>query len=197
MAHYYTDNQDLESKPRTINFDFRGNQISFKSDIGVFSKDSVDYGTRVLLDTIEGIDGMKILDVGCGYGIIGISLKTVFKHISVDMVDVNTRAVHLANENIKFHHLDNLVAFKSNAYEQVTDMYDMILSNPPVRAGKQVVFDILEGAYEHLKVGGILRIVLQKKQGAPSAKTKMEEVFGKCEILKRDKGYYILQSVKE
>ena len=66
MAHYYTDNQDLESKPRTINFDFRGNQISFKSDIGVFSKDSVDYGTRVLLDTIEGIDGMKILDVGCG-----------------------------------------------------------------------------------------------------------------------------------
>ncbi len=196
MAHYYTNNIDLKSEETHIHFQYRSHDIVFVSDYGVFSKDKIDYGTRTLLDVMDISDQKKrLLDVGCGYGTIGIALKKIYPYLEVEMVDVNERAIHLANESIKYNNLQDIVAYKSCVYENVKGSFDIIVSNPPIRAGKKVVFEILEGAYHFLNKSGELIIVIQKKQGAPSAKKKMEEVFGNCEIIKRDKGYFVLKSV--
>lgn len=197
MVHYYTDNQDLASEKRTISFQYAGKTIVFTSDRGVFSKDTVDYGSRVLLSTFPPLQHIHLLDVGCGYGPIALSLCLAGEAVSADMVDVNTRALQLAKENAQKLQLSSVRIFESSCYEHVTDTYDLIVSNPPIRAGKAIVHEILSGAYDHLKPHGELRIVIQKKQGAPSAQKKMLEVFGNCQILKRDKGYYILQSLKK
>lgn len=198
MAHYYTNNINLKSEESRITFRYREHDIVFISDYGVFSKERVDYGSRVLLEEIDiKPNQKKLLDVGCGYGTLGISLKKEFPWISADMVDVNERAVHLANESINYNKVSDAKAYQSNIYENVEGTFDIIVSNPPIRAGKKVVFEILEKAYDHLNKYGELVIVIQKKQGAPSAKKKMEDVFGNCEIVTRDKGYFILKSIKE
>ena len=198
MAHYYTNNINLKSEESRITFRYREHDIVFISDYGVFSKERVDYGSRVLLEEIDiKPNQKKLLDVGCGYGTLGISLKKEFPWISADMVDVNERAVHLANESINYNKVSDAKAYQSNIYENVEGTVDIIVSNPPIRAGKKVVFEILEKAYDHLNKYGELVIVIQKKQGAPSAKKKMEDVFGNCEIVTRDKGYFILKSIKE
>lgn len=136
-----------------------------------------------------------LLDVGCGYGTFGICLNKVYSQLNVDMVDVNDRAIELAQLNAKNNNIQANI-YKSYVYENVQGSYDVIVTNPPVRAGKEVVTTILSEAIDHLNDQGSLWVILQKKQGAPSAKKKMEEVFDNCEIVKRDKGYYLLHSVK-
>lgn len=197
MKHYYTDNSDLQSEPTTFTFYYRGNDIVFTSDHGVFSKTMIDYGSRVLLDTIQIEETKKrVLDVGCGYGTFGISLKKVYPFLQVDMVDVNDRALALCKVNVEKNNIKDVAIYKSYVYDSVKDCYDIIITNPPIRAGKEVVHNILEQAYEHLENDGELWVVIQKKQGAPSARNKMLEVFNNCEIVKKDKGYYILMSKK-
>lgn len=178
-------------------FHYRNQDIILVSDNGVFSKQRVDYGSRVLLDTIElNENHKKLLDVGCGYGTFGVSLKKVYPHLNVEMVDINERAVLLTKKAIDLNHLQNANVYQSFVYENVRGKFDVVVSNPPIRAGKSVVFEILEKAYDFLNEGGFLMIVIQKKQGAPSAKKKMEDVFGNCEVVNKDKGYYILKSVR-
>ena len=197
MAHYYTNNTDLKSEKKYITFHYRDQELTFVSDIGVFSKEYIDYGSRVLLDNISLTSSQTtLLDVGCGYGTLGLSLKKVYPWIKVEMVDVNERALALAEESVRYNQLDDITIYKSSVYENVKGRFDVIVSNPPIRAGKKVVFEILEKAYEHLNQSGELFLVIQKKKGSPSAKKKMEEVFGNCEIVKRDKGYFVLKSVK-
>ena len=197
MPHYYTNNVNLESEETKINFRFRGHELTFIGDIGVFSKEKIDYGSRALLDAMDVKESQKsLLDVGCGYGTLGATLAKVYPWLSVEMVDVNGRAVLLANKSIEQNKVQNAKAYESYIYENVEGTFDVIISNPPIRAGKKVVFEILEKSYEHLNNNGELVIVIQKKQGAPSAKAKMEEVFGNCEVVNRDKGYYILKSQK-
>lgn len=198
MTHYYTNNTNLKSEEIHIHFQYRQHELVFVSDYGVFSKERVDYGSRVLLDAMNLLPQQRrLLDVGCGYGTLGISLKKEYPWLEVEMVDVNERAVHLANASIHTNGLNNIQAYKSDIYENVHQCFDVIVSNPPIRAGKKVVFEILQGAYDHLNDLGELIVVIQKKQGAPSAKKKMEDVFGNCEIVKRDKGYFILKAVKK
>lgn len=197
MPHYYTNNINLDSDESKINFRFREHELTFVSDIGVFSKERVDYGSRALLDAMDLNENQKsLLDVGCGYGTLGVSLAKVYPWLNVEMVDVNERAVLLSNKSIKLNNIENAKAYLSSIYENVNGTYDVIISNPPIRAGKKVVHEILEKAYDHLNENGELIVVIQKKQGAPSAKNKMEEVFGNCEIINRDKGYFILKSKK-
>ena len=197
MPHYYTNNVNLESDETKINFRFREHELTFIGDIGVFSKEKVDYGSRALLDAMDVKQNQKtLLDVGCGYGTLGISLAKEYPWLSVEMVDVNERAVLLTKKAIACNNIENAKAYVSSVYENVEGTYDVIISNPPIRAGKKIVHEILEKAYDHLNVQGELIVVIQKKQGAPSAKTKMEEVFGNCEIVNRDKGYFILKSQK-
>ena len=195
MKHYFTDNTDLKSEQSQFIFRFHKYDLLFTSDNGVFSKRMIDYGSRVLLDNIEITNEKNLLDVGCGYGTFGICLNKVYSHLNVDMVDVNDRALELAKLNAKNNNIHANI-YKSFIYENVQGSYDVIVTNPPVRAGKEVVTTILQESIEHLNENGSLWVILQKKQGAPSAKKKMEEVFGNCEIVKRDKGYYLLHSVK-
>ncbi|KRN76436.1 class I SAM-dependent methyltransferase [Lentilactobacillus parabuchneri] len=198
-SFYYSKNPDVESNPLTWNFSLLGNNLVFTSDNGVFSKHTVDYGSRVLIDYVDydRIPAGKILDMGTGYGPIGIAIAKAFPKRQVDMVDVNEVALALAKKNAAANQVDNVKIFESNIYDAVSDSYAEIITNPPVRAGKQVVEQMISGARDHLVLDGTLTVVLQKKQGAPSAKKLMTQVFGNCQILKRDKGYYILQSIQK
>lgn len=196
--HYFSQKPDVTSEPKHWSFDLRGYRFRFKTDHGVFSKNEVDYGSRVLIYTFEepNIPG-PILDVGCGYGPIGLSLAKTLPTREIHMIDINERAVRLAKDNAQLNNIDNVVIFQSDLFENVKEnSYAAIVTNPPIRAGKQVVFSIFENSYHHLKAGGELWVVIQKKQGAPSAKKKLEELFGNVTIVKRDKGYYILKAEK-
>ncbi|MST89201.1 class I SAM-dependent methyltransferase [Sharpea azabuensis] len=196
MAHYFENDDSVISEPATITYDFQGKHLTYTTDHGVFSRQRLDYGSRVLMDAIDIGDAKSMLDVGCGYGTMGIALKSVHEDLQVLMTDVNKRAISLAKENIKCNNLEGIDVIESDVYENVHDRYDLVISNPPIRAGKKVVSAIISGSYDHLNEGGRLVIVIQKKQGAPSAKKLMEEIFGNATVIKKDKGYYILQSYK-
>lgn len=191
---YYAENPDSAHDIHELKVTLLGQSFTFLTDSGVFSKKMVDYGSQVLLNTLDFEKGKTLLDLGCGYGPLGISLAKV-QGVKPTMVDINNRAIDLAKQNAQKNGVEADI-FHSNIYEKVNGTFDYIISNPPIRAGKQVVHTIISESINYLKVGGNLTIVIQKKQGAPSAKAKMEEVFGNVEILKRDKGYYILRSEK-
>ena len=195
MKHYYTENDDLISEPEQFIFNYRGKALTFVSDNGVFSKKMIDYGSRVLLGVIS-IDSSKktLLDVGCGYGTFGIALKSVYPFLEIDMVDVNDRALNLARENLKLNNMSANV-YLSNTYDKVENKYDLIVTKPPIRAGKEIVTKILVESKKYLNLNGEIWVVIQKKQGAPSAKKNLESVFKKVDIVKRDKGYYILRAI--
>lgn len=195
--HYFSNDPSSKSDRKRWEFTLRGSQFVFLSDRGVFSKNEVDFGSRLLIEAFQmpDIDG-DILDVGCGYGPIGLSLAKEFRGRRVHMVDVNERALELAKENAANNNVENIRIFQSNVYEKVDGQYAAILSNPPIRAGKHIVHEILGKAFDHLVPGGELWIVIQKKQGAPSALKKLEETFAEVEIVEKKKGYYIIKSKK-
>ena len=180
---YFDVNPDAAHDIHDLAVVLLGQKMNFYTDAGVFSKKMIDYGSQVLLSTLDFQEGESVLDVGCGYGPVGLSLAKA-QGVAVTMVDVSRNGVEAQ-------------IFSSDVYEAVEGVFDHVISNPPIRAGKKVVHQVITGSFEHLKPGGDLTIVIQKKQGAPSAKAKMEETFGNCEIVKKDKGYYILRSEKE
>ena len=192
---YYAENADAAHDIHELRVDLLGEKMTFLTDAGVFSKKMVDFGSQLLLKCLEVNQGETVLDVGCGYGPLGLSLAKAYG-VQATMVDINNRALDLARKNAERNKVEATI-FQSNIYEQVKGKFDHVISNPPIRAGKQVVHEIIEKSKDFLGIGGDLTIVIQKKQGAPSAKSKMEDVFGNCEIVKKDKGYYILRSVNE
>ena len=194
--HYYSKTTDTPSDPKDFIFNFKGHTFNFKTDNGVFSKDYIDYGSFAMLNAFVPIDiDLPILDMGSGYGPIGIVVSKLYNKRTV-MCEINERAYNLSLENIKKNNADS-IAFNSNLYEKIEELeFSSIITNPPIRAGKETVFNIYDGAYKHLVVGGELWVVIQKKQGAPSSKAHLEELFGNCEIVNRDHGYYILKSIK-
>lgn len=192
---YYEQNPTVAHDIHEIRVRLLDTPLSFLTDAGVFSKKMVDYGSQVLLKTLHFEKGESVLDVGCGYGSIGLTLSKVFD-VQTTLIDINSRALDLARKNAERNGVAAKI-YQSNLYENVIGTFHHIVSNPPIRAGKAVVHEVIAGALDHLEIRGTLTIVIQKKQGAPSAKVKMEEVFGNCQIIKKDKGYYILESVKE
>lgn len=192
MEHYFTNNQNLRSELRTISYENNGQVFTFFSDLGVFSKDKIDYGSKVLVETIvktEQKKNQKILDVGCGYGFMGIVLARFLESESF-MVDINKRAIHLCERNIKQNNVQ-ASCYVSDVYESVTDKFDMIVTNPPIRAGKDVVLKILLSAKDYLNKDGTLWFVIRKDQGAKSIIKNIESVYH-CEIVKKEKGFYII-----
>ncbi|AND79385.1 class I SAM-dependent methyltransferase [Streptococcus pantholopis] len=191
---YYAEKPTSSHDIHELKVELLGEAFDFLSDAGVFSKKRIDYGSQVLLNALTLKSGKTLLDIGCGYGPLGLTLAKV-QGVKVTMVDINLRALALAQKNADRNNIKADI-FQSDLYENVESSFDYIISNPPIRAGKKTVHRIIEEGLNHLNSGGFLTLVIQKKQGAPSAKAKMEAVFGNCEILKRDKGYYILQSEK-
>lgn len=197
MEHYFTNNKNLKSELRTIDYKYKEFAFHFYSDNGVFSKDKIDFGSRLLVETFleRREEPVKtILDVGCGYGFMGIVLAKVLD-CKATLVDVNKRAVHLTKMNIKEHDVKAEV-FVSNLYENVNDNFDVILTNPPIRAGKNVVFGILDDALSHLKEKGTLWFVIRKDQGAKSTIKEVEKKYT-TKIIKKEKGFYIIKAKKE
>ncbi len=198
MDHYYSENPNVESDPTTINVVIREQQLTFTSDRGVFSKGDIDFGTRVLLESFEWptVKG-GIGDIGCGWGPIGVTLAKENSDRSIVMVDVNERAVELAKNNAKLNRVGNVEVIQSSLFSNVRDYeFATILTNPPIRAGKKIVHQLFEEAYAQLLSGGELWVVIQKKQGAPSAKKKLEEMFDVVEVPRKEKGYFILNAKK-
>ncbi|MDE6414308.1 MAG: methyltransferase [Anaeroplasmataceae bacterium] len=198
--HYYQENQEgLHSNPTAFDFHFRNEHFKFHTDDGVFSKNYIDYGSFVMLKSFQpnNLSG-PILDMGAGYGPIGIVLSRLYRK-EIHMCEINERAYALLNQNIKENKIENVYSYHSNLFEALsTDLrFSSVVTNPPIRAGKQVVYAIYDGAFERLLPLGELWVVIQKKQGAPSSKEYLTTLFGNCEIMDRDKGYYILKSVKQ
>ena len=196
MSHYFENDQNLKSELREISYTYNSSFFTFNSDNGVFSKNRIDYGSKLLLETYLNEANVKnrVLDVGCGYGLIGIVIG-VITNSYVDMVDVNKRAIHLTNMNIKKYKEFKGKAFISDAYENVNELYDVIITNPPIRVGKKKVLEILEGAFDHLNDNGQLYFVIRKDQGALSIKKILEETKI-VNTINKDKGYFVFCAKK-
>lgn len=191
MGQYFT-NEKLPSNVRTIQFDILGKEFKFLTDNGVFSKDGLDFGSRLLLESIPLEEvGAKVLDMGCGYGVIGIVVNKILA-VDVDMVDVNLRALHLCERNMKANNCINIKAFESNCYSKITQKYNTIITNPPIRAGKDIVYDIVMNAKKHLLEEGKLFLVIRKEQGAKSLIFDLEKIYN-VEILGKKKGFFVLK----
>ncbi len=190
MAQYF-DNVELKSEIRKFDVDILNKKFSFYSDNGVFCKEHLDFGSRLLLENIpwDEVTG-SILDVGCGYGPIGIIASKLTGN-KVVMCDVNKRALHLAKMNIKENNADALV-IESNCYENITDKYNTIITNPPIRAGKKIVYEILFGAKEHLELDGSLFLVIHKDQGAKSLIKDLNDTYN-VQVLEKNKGFFVIK----
>lgn len=194
MEHYFTNN-NLKSEIRYLKYTYEAYNFLFASDNGVFAKNKLDYGSMLLVDTIlkNKEETNLLLDVGCGYGFIGITLAKVL-NCKVLLSDVNKRALHLCELNIKENKVKGEV-IESNSYEKIKGKYDMIVTNPPIRAGKKVVLEILEKAKDYLEDEGTLWFVINKDQGAKSMKKELEKSY-LIDILNKNKGFYIFRAKK-
>ena len=199
-THYFTDNRHLRENRKELSFRFWCFNLRFTSDNGVFSKDGIDFGTRVLLETLREHKaelGDNLLDLGCGYGVIGITLKKAFPDKSVTMSEINPRAAQLAEWNAKQNDVQAEVLCGDGFAPLGNRCFSDIIINPPIRAGKQVIYAMFAQSYTHLQPHGRLWIVIRKAQGALSAHNYVKEQFHNCTILEKHKGYYILQAVRE
>ena len=198
MSHYFQNDPLLASKKRDITLSINGLTLHFKSDNGVFSKSKVDEGSLALLKAIIPLHLTgKILDLGCGYGPIGLTIAVTSPSARVDLADINERALALCEENAQLLGLGQRVTcLQSDIYTNVEGPYDSIVVNPPIRAGKRVTYKMYEGALQRLIDGGSLYVVIRKDQGAPTASRFIEGLFGNISLISRDKGYYIYQAKK-
>lgn len=198
MSQYFAEQPDSAHDVQNWSFELRGQQLNFSTDSGVFSKQTVDYGTRTLLKAFDWqqLPAGPLLDLGAGYGPIGLTLAKLLPKRQIILAEINQRAAALAQENAVNNQINNADVVVSDAYQSLGQQkFAAILTNPPIRAGKAVVSLFLIEAAQHLVSGGSLWVVIQKKQGEPSAKKIMTATFGNAVVVMKDKGYYILKSV--
>ena len=191
MSQYFTNDENLKSEYRNIIYKYNDYTFNFTSDLGVFSKDRIDFASKLLVETYfkYGRKNINILDVGCGYGFIGITLSKIMNS-NVDMIDVNKRAIHLTNINIK-NLKANARVFLSNVYENVDKKYDVIISNPPIRAGKKVYMDIILNAKNYLADSGEFYFVMNKDHGVKTVIKEIKDVYN-VNVLNKDKGFFVI-----
>lgn len=193
MAHYFTNEKNLKSEIEKVIAEINGIPFYFYTDNGVFSKGELDFGTELLLKNFkyDNPNNKTLLDIGCGCGPIGIYASHL--GFAVDMSDVNKRAIHLSKMSLKEQGL-NANVFESDAYKNITNKYDYIVSNPPIRVGKEKLYEIVMNAKEHLKDGGSLWIVVRKQQGAESMVRDMKNAYKTVEVIAKKKGFFIIKS---
>ncbi|MBU0279020.1 MULTISPECIES: class I SAM-dependent methyltransferase [unclassified Gemella] len=198
MEHYYTNNPNSKSKEQIIRGFIKEKEYKFITDNGVFSKNGVDFGTRTLLENFSSQKtSAKVCDLGCGYGVVSVFLADNYKNFSFTMIDINKRSLELSDKNLKLNKVENQVKLIENdVLDNIEESFDIILSNPPIRAGKEVVHKIMKQSFEFLNTDGELWVVIQKKQGMASCKKLLENLFKDVKIVSRNKGYYILKSIK-
>ncbi len=194
MSHYFTKNSNLKSEENLIHVLFKNKKYSFYVDNGVFSKKGLDFGTRSLLESLdlENMHG-NILDFGCGYGPIGVIVADN-TDAKIDMIDINDRAIHLSNKNIVLNKVQNATAFESDMYENINDTYDYIITNPPIRIGKQNLYKILFNAKKYLKKNGELLLVVNKNQGAKSLVKDLSKTYD-VEVINKNKSFFIIKAI--
>ena len=196
MSQYFDNDKNIKSERKIIKFNFDNKVFSIYSDNGVFSKDRFDYGTRFLLNSVD-VDKLfgNVLDLGCGLGVVGIILGTFNKGINIDMVDINERAIDLAKNNLVFNNVKANV-FVSDIYSNIDNKYDFIITNPPIRAGKNVIRGFLLGSYDYFKDAGILYFVMRKDHGVKSMIKELSVKFN-TSIVNKDKGFYVVLCTKK
>ncbi len=195
--HYFTNQPSTAHDETTFTATLRGMAFTFTTDAGVFSRDRVDFGSLLLIETMRIGSTDTVLDIGCGYGPIGSAAARLASEGQVYMVDVNERAAMLARRNLKANQISNAEVRVGDALEPVRGIaFDTILTNPPIRAGKQVIYRMVDEAHDALKPGGSLWVVIQNKQGAPSMKKRLQETFGNVLDVERKAGYHIFRAVR-
>lgn len=196
MSHYFINNPNLNKDLSNYKVNLRGSDFIFYTQAGVFSKNNLDYGSKLLIENIKITSDTKtIIDIGCGYGPIGLSLAKN-NRVKSYMYDINERAVELAKLNAKSNDISNVEIYTNNLLDGINVKADLIVSNPPIRAGKQTVFKLYEQAYNNLNSNGAFYCVIQKKQGAPSSFEKIKELFENVEIITKSRGYWIIYAKK-
>ncbi len=193
MVHYFSeDNDNLKSNPQVIAFSVNNTPLKFNTDNGVFSKSNFDRGTEILLKYLVVKESFKkALDLGCGYGVIGIYLNKAH-NIRVDMVDINKRAVELSKSNVLLNETSAKV-FSSDGFENISEKYDLIVTNPPIRAGKEVIYRFFEDAINFLNKDGEFYLVINKKHGADSAIKRLESIYKHVVIVNKKKGFNVIK----
>lgn len=189
---YFDNNENLRSEIRKLNYKYDSYSFCFNSDLGVFSKDKIDEGSKLLAECYfkYGKRDISLLDVGCGIGFLGITISKIM-NANVDMVDVNNRAIHLCKMNMKENDVDGRV-WNSNVYDDVKDKYDVIISNPPIRAGKSVYLRIIDDAFNHLNNDGQLWFVMRTNHGVKTVIKNLKVKYN-VDVLAKDKGFYVVK----
>ena len=193
--HYYTNNPTSEHEERSFRAVFAGRVLAFDTDAGVFSKQHVDPGSELLCKSLPDTLSGRVLDMGCGWGAMTVMTLARFPKAEVTMADVNERALALAVSNVEKNHMQ-ATAILSDGFEKIEGEFDAVITNPPIRAGKAVIYKMFEDAKVHLVSGGALYLVIRKQQGAPSALKFLRELYGRAEVIERDGGYWIIECVK-
>ncbi len=199
MSHYFTAEPPTGHQEKTIQFRQMGIDFTFVTDQSVFSRQRLDYGSACLLEAVERDDQPKtgrLLDLGCGYGALGIILKRLHPALAVVMCDINKRAVALTRRNADINQTRFVDVVESDGMRQVEGTFDLIVTNPPIRAGKETVHRFFQEASERLNPAGSLFAVIRKQQGAPSALKRLQELFGEVSIVSRSAGYWVIKCVK-
>ena len=190
--HYYTENPNSAHDERRIALRALGNDLTFVTDAGVFSRDGLDRGTEVLLEALPPLEG-RVLDLGCGWGAVGVALGKRYPALDIVMTDINSRAVELARRNLAENGVTAAV-LQGDGFDAVEGRFDTIVTNPPIRAGKAVIYGLFARAREYLEPDGALYVVIRKQQGAPSALKYLKETFAEAETIDRSGGFHVMRA---
>ena len=194
--HYYTREPGSESRPVSCEYSFRGLSFRFETDSGVFSKGETDPGTRLLLESLPEEVGGDVLDLGCGWGIIGTCVAKRWPGTKVCMADVNLRALELSRKNLKANGAGAEVLESDGMSALMDRRFDLILTNPPIRAGKSVIYRMFADAAACLRDGGALVLVIRKQQGAESCMRYLDTIYSRTEKIAKSGGYWVIRAEK-
>ena len=193
--HYYTPNPASAHDERQIEAEILGKRLRFTTDAGVFSRDGLDRGTEVLLESLPPLCG-RILDLGCGWGAVGTALGARYPGLEIVMTDINARAAALARRNLAENGVRAQV-LEGDGFEAVEGLFDAVVTNPPIRAGKAVIYGLFDRARDFLRPGASLYVVIRKQQGAPSALRYLKEIYADAQIVGRGSGYHVIRAETE
>lgn len=196
MSHYFENDESVKNEPSTVHFLLNGKEFTLHSNAGVFSKDKLDTGTKILLETV--LDNTtqspsSLLDLGCGIGVVGCVLKS-FWDCEVTMIDINQRACDLARKNMDKYALKANILCQDGIHE---GSFERILLNPPIRTGKKVIYSLFDQCVDHISANGEIWIVMRKQHGAQSAINYFEEKNCVVKRVNRDKGYWIFKVIRK